>query len=337
MVDSENNSSWTWFFQKLRIITGDTKDLVIISDRAACIKNGFQRVFEFAHHGNCIYHIQKNLKSRFPKCDLAHLFTKTAEAYTVSEFENYFAALSSKKEGIDTYLLEEEFCYWSRAHFDGTRYNIMTSNNAETLNGLLKSAREFPILGLIDYIRETQQRWFFERHVEAEKCTTILTPSLEKKMYMNYNGSNDFDVRHVSPNIYDVGNNVERHIVDLEILRCTCRKFDLDKFPCVHAIAAVKLNGGDGYTICSPFYSTECWKRAYSDFVFPLPNEVEWKIPEHVRAKNVLPPLRRKQSGRPPKKRKRSAGETRNPPKCSKCKKTGHNRSTCTSISATYE
>ncbi|XP_022843412.1 uncharacterized protein LOC111366964 [Olea europaea var. sylvestris] len=135
---------------KLRLITGDTDDLVIISDRAMCIKNGVRNMFRFAYHGNCTYHLQKNLKTNFSQCDVVTLFRAASETYTVIEFEPYMTALYSKKEGIKEYLLEEDFHYWARAHFTGIRYNIITTNNTESINGLLKSARELPIVGLIE-------------------------------------------------------------------------------------------------------------------------------------------------------------------------------------------
>ncbi|XP_022875735.1 uncharacterized protein LOC111394204 [Olea europaea var. sylvestris] len=109
VVDLENDESWTWFFQKLWLIIGDTDDLVIICDRATCIKNGVRNVFRFAHHGNCTYHLQKNLKTNFPRCDVATLFRVASETYIVTKFESYMAALCSKKEGIKEYLLEEDF------------------------------------------------------------------------------------------------------------------------------------------------------------------------------------------------------------------------------------
>ncbi|XP_022850600.1 uncharacterized protein LOC111372474 [Olea europaea var. sylvestris] len=158
VVDSENDESWTWFFQKLRLITGDTDDLVIISDHAKCIKNGVRNVFRFAHHGNYTYHLQKNLKTKFPRCDVATSFRAALEAYTVTEFESYMTALCSEKEGIKEYLLEEDFQCWARAHFTGIRYNIKTTNNAESINGLLKSAQELPIVDLLKYIRGMLQR-----------------------------------------------------------------------------------------------------------------------------------------------------------------------------------
>ncbi|XP_022891843.1 uncharacterized protein LOC111406693 [Olea europaea var. sylvestris] len=144
VVNSENDESWTWFFQKLRLITGDTDDLVIISDHATCIKNGVRNVFRFTHH-----------------------------------------ALCSKKDGIKEYLLEEDFHYWARAHFTGIRYNIMTMNNAESIN---------------------------------EKCVTQLTP---------------------------VGDNLDHYFVNFYEMKCTCRKFDLNKFSCAHAIAAARFKEDD--------------------------------------------------------------------------------------------
>ncbi|XP_022870566.1 uncharacterized protein LOC111389821 [Olea europaea var. sylvestris] len=128
---------------------------------------------------------------------------------------------------------------------------------------------------------------------------------------MTYNESNGFEVNQVSPNIYQVGDNLEHHFVDFYEMTCTCRRFDLDKFPCTHAIAATRFKGDEGYKLCTPFYTSICWKQAYSKFVYPLPNEVEWQIPKNVIAREIFLPLVRRQGGRPSKKRKRSVGETR--------------------------
>ncbi|XP_022897525.1 uncharacterized protein LOC111411204 [Olea europaea var. sylvestris] len=156
-------------------------------------------------------------------------------------------------------------------------------------------------------------------------------------MCMTYNESNGLEVNQVSPDIYQVGDNLEHHFVDFYEMTCTCRRFDLDKFPCAHAIVATRFKGDEGYKLCTPFYTSICWKQAYSKFVYPLPNEVEWKIPKNVIAREVFSPLVRRQGGRPSKKRKRSAGETRVARKSSRCKKTGHVRSTCTGQAASSE
>ena len=42
---------------------------------------------------------------------------------------------------------------WSRAHFPGVHYNIMTSNIAESINAMSRFARKLPIVGLMEYFR----------------------------------------------------------------------------------------------------------------------------------------------------------------------------------------
>lgn len=63
--------------------------------------------------------------------------------YTITKCVSNIAVLPNKKESIKEYLLEEVFSYWARAYANRICYNIMTMNNAESVNGLFKNAREF--------------------------------------------------------------------------------------------------------------------------------------------------------------------------------------------------
>lgn len=54
-------------------------------------------------------------------------------------------------------------------------YNIITMANVKSVNHLLKSAWEFSIVDLTEYIRETLQMWFYGRYDEIEKCVTNTT------------------------------------------------------------------------------------------------------------------------------------------------------------------
>ncbi|XP_022847635.1 uncharacterized protein LOC111370172 [Olea europaea var. sylvestris] len=139
--------------------------------------------------------------------------------------------------------------FWSRAHFKGIRYNIMTTNNAESLNSLFKNAQKFP------------------RHIEAEKCATILTPSVEDKIRKKYDDAKGLIV--VPINEYELHVSVENeiHIVNLEARICSCREFDLKKFHCKHALATTKFKGISCNSLCSPYYSSVSWKQAYVVYI----------------------------------------------------------------------
>ena len=63
---------------------------------------------------------------------------------------------------ISAQLIEEVGVdWWSRAHFPGARFNIMTSNSAESINAMYRFARKLPIVELMEYFREFQQEWYF--------------------------------------------------------------------------------------------------------------------------------------------------------------------------------
>ena len=68
----------------------------------------------------------------------------------------------------------------TRALFHNNRYNIMTSNIVEALNEVLKKAREYPLLLLLDVIVEKMSEWFNTRRMMADNLTSPLTPECEK-------------------------------------------------------------------------------------------------------------------------------------------------------------
>ncbi|XP_038711808.1 protein FAR1-RELATED SEQUENCE 6-like [Tripterygium wilfordii] len=57
--DSENNASWEWFFEKLRVALAleDFSELSLISDRHKSIERGVSLVFPESYHGHCMHHI----------------------------------------------------------------------------------------------------------------------------------------------------------------------------------------------------------------------------------------------------------------------------------------
>ena len=46
------------------------------------------------------------------------------------------------------------------SHSSGKRYNILTTGIVESLNGVLKSARDLLVLKLVKELRNLPQKWF---------------------------------------------------------------------------------------------------------------------------------------------------------------------------------
>ena len=73
---------------------------------------------------------------------------------TVYDFDRYMAEIRSANPELATYLENADASLWSRVHCKGNMFNIKTSNIAESINSALKRARGFPILFLLEFIRQ---------------------------------------------------------------------------------------------------------------------------------------------------------------------------------------
>ncbi|KAM6571401.1 uncharacterized protein LOC133034582 [Cannabis sativa] len=128
-------------------------------------------------------------------------------------------------------------------------------------------------------------------------------------------------------------------VVDLQEKSCTCGLFQCMKFPCPHACAASQERSISVYTLCSPYYTTEYWRRTYEGTIMPVGDEDDWELPDDIKNMTVGVPVEKQPVGRP---KKQKVGRIKNnrtacngeriikSRKCSKCGATGHNRSTCT-------
>jgi len=60
------------------------------------------------------------------------------------------------------------FSEWTKVHSKGRRFNIMDSNTCESWNNVIKEAREYPLICMLEYIRTTLMDWFATRRAQAE-------------------------------------------------------------------------------------------------------------------------------------------------------------------------
>ncbi|XP_060974543.1 uncharacterized protein LOC133039654 [Cannabis sativa] len=181
IVDSENDKSWEWFLKKIREAFGVRECQCLISDRHESIIKATRKVFPEITHGYCIFHLLSNLKTKFKK-NAKHFrvpFFAAAKAYTEMEFEFHMRELDNLDKRIRPYLEKIGHEKWSR-------YSTMTSNIAEALNSANLAARETPVTTLMECLRAQMQEWTYNNRKEAQKCTTRLTPSSEKKLIGNY-------------------------------------------------------------------------------------------------------------------------------------------------------
>ncbi|KAL6204990.1 hypothetical protein ACLB2K_022256 [Fragaria x ananassa] len=180
----------------------------------------------------------------------------------------------------------------------GYRYNMMTSNIAESMNAKLKEARKLPITALVDHLREVLQQWFVERRDAASSLNTHLTKWAENKVRKNNNSGLHMRVSPIDLYAFQIHDQSQTFTVDLNNMTCTCREFDLDRLPCAHATVACRFKGVSVYSMCSQFYTANALMLAYAEPIWSVGNKSEWDVSQDVQNKIVLPPIRQVVPGR---------------------------------------
>jgi hypothetical protein len=128
----------------------------------------------------------------------------------------------------------------------------------------------------------------------------------------------------------------KQYKVDLEKQTCSCFKWELTGIPCCHGVATIlhrKLKQKNYVNAC---YHTSTYLRIYGHLLQPTNGRELW-----LKAQGgiVLPPIFKKQPGRPNKqKRRKNSDEIKNPYKmkkagyahrCSSCHQVGHKKQSC--------
>ncbi|KAF3655511.1 GDSL esterase/lipase [Capsicum annuum] len=210
----------------------------------------------------------------------------TVDAYTLEEFNHYYNALKERCPSI-TACLEHEvgFEKWSRAHFPGNRFNIMTSNIVESLNSMLRDERGYPVAAIFNSIAHKFGEIFRKRYAEVDNSKKTFVPVAEMIMRENMIEGDKLYVNNINRSTDEFTVLGYSHSIKVNLLRwsCSCRKYDLVKFPCAHAMAALYLKYGDEYgtsiyNYSLKIYSKESYLLVYLEPICATPLELEWSV-----------------------------------------------------------
>ncbi|XP_047268980.1 uncharacterized protein LOC124898888 [Capsicum annuum] len=195
IVNKDNDASWTFFFQKLKSIVEDEPDLCVISDKHIRIANALSHIYSRAHHELCMRHLAKNLCVNQHCGEHLYLFYAVVKAYSFDQFNENFEELNNNYSEA-SYVLENvlDFEKYSRAHFPNNRYDVMTTNIAESLNSILMDKREYPILYIFNSIAKKIGEKCKERHAYVDGKKNKFVPCAENILRDTKNASDSLYV-----------------------------------------------------------------------------------------------------------------------------------------------
>ncbi|XP_077222063.1 uncharacterized protein LOC143855896 [Tasmannia lanceolata] len=130
------------------------RDVITIgSDRMKGLPRAVAEALLRSHHFYCIHHLGANFHAKFKSEDLHKLFVNAAYSLREGAFKDAMESIKSKSKSAEKWISEIPKENWASAHFEGCRYNMLTTNTAESFNALLKGTRELPIAALVELTR----------------------------------------------------------------------------------------------------------------------------------------------------------------------------------------
>ncbi|XP_063936085.1 uncharacterized protein LOC135147164 [Daucus carota subsp. sativus] len=171
IVESENNSSWDWFMDRLRsLVVGRRHGICVISDKHLGIMASMQKVGwcePLNHHRYCVRHFATNFATKFKKARLKDRLVELAYQVQPKKFELLWGELLALEPRALTWFEDKPVRNWSLAHdHKHHRFGIMTTNHVESWNKAIVDARRLPLTSLVRVLFHKTVEYFDQRRLE---------------------------------------------------------------------------------------------------------------------------------------------------------------------------
>ncbi|KAK1414874.1 hypothetical protein QVD17_30635 [Tagetes erecta] len=310
--------------------------LTLMSDQHKGIIEAVKDVFPHAEHRQCTRHIYANFKKKFRGVQFMNLFWGDANSITKQQFNEKMEELKAINKNAYTHLMERDPVSWSRAFFEvGRACDAFENGMSESFNSRIRVARRKPIITMLEEIRTFVMHRNFLMVKKAESEEHDVCPRIRKKLEDNKKKQRHWKVIPSDNVIFEVKNEKDAYVVNIDEHTCTCCSWQLSGIPCVHTIAALSFLNKEPETYVSSWFKKEMFKEAYKHPIKPLKGSMFWPKTDDIKP---LPPKERRMPGRPTVKRKRDPSEKvkknskvgfRRKMTCQKCKEVGHNSKSC--------
>lgn len=202
------------------------------------------------------------------------------------------------------YLRKIPVQYWADYAFPASRYGQRTSNLVEQQNNVYRLAREKPILDMLQHIWDDAMGKRYRRSEKAQNTMGYLSEWASNKRREEQDNSRVYRSHQSSATSGRVFSSMDARdeaivtLIDRSRGTCTCKSFENDQRPCVHAWAFLDDQRRDATPFFASFYTRLEWIATYCQ---PLPPIL---LSELVADPTVLPPKVKVQLGRLQVKRK---------------------------------
>ena len=175
VVDRESLESWSFFISNIKEhIVMDRQGVTLISDRAESILAAVRRHWlnpslQFVgYHRHCLRHVCSNFNTTFRNKELKQLLWKAGSAHQRRKCNGYLQQIQAIDQEAITWVYKMNPEEWALSYDGGHRWGVLTSNDAECFNSVLKGARNLPISAMVEFTFRRLVKYFDEMGAQAE-------------------------------------------------------------------------------------------------------------------------------------------------------------------------
>jgi zinc finger SWIM domain-containing protein 3 len=178
IVGSENLESWRWFVRHMHVCFPGMAlpEHVVISDRQKGLERALDELMPTVYHAACLRHLRANVAGKFGK-GAGDLVWKIGSAYYPENYLLLMEQLYDLSPEAHEYVLDSCPERWANSLFPVPRYTRSTSNNVETINGVLKQHRSMGhfdlLLGIHNYSMDKEAQWHYGPSLKSSHFVAI--------------------------------------------------------------------------------------------------------------------------------------------------------------------
>lgn len=266
----------------------------------------------------CARHIYGNLRRAYPGKELPKdLFWAVAKSFNIGDYEVALQALKNFDVRVYEAVLMKNPQNCSRAFFSSTSVCEDVSNNfSESYNNTLNTAREMPLVEMLETVRRQAMIRMDMRKTNAFKWQGKYSEKVSNAIKAEKKYMIDCRVIPSGNGIYEVGENNHAHTVNMVEKTCVCRRWSMTGIPCRHALRVIVKKKLDPLDYVSHWYLTSTWRKQYSDPIRPVNGINFWRSS----GENTIEPPPRDVPQPTKKEKKRFKGKNESPKKKKKGK-----------------
>ena len=295
-----------------------------------------------AYHRYCLRHIRSNFSGRFRNKTLRKLCWSIGSTSQNVKYRWAVSEMRLKNQEAWDYLNNIDKTKWTVRHDkEHRRWGNLTTNISESMNNVLREARLLPITALIDYTFRRD----VEQYVKHTQISSVCNTPLPPRIWSRYESLLGVAMQH-EVTMYDANalrcnvlSRVETndrggndYTVEYKKKVCSCGKWQMQRFPCSHAIAVCNWLGKSPHSITSWKFHTDTYIQQYNSHFYTLGHKSEWPAAEwRIQGDPSMITTHR---GRVRQRRIQNEMDVNNDDRprrhaCTRCGETGHNRKSC--------